>query len=59
VIEGGVAHRLVNAELCQWIYAQPAFSTGVAVHSDVQFDHEGTRVLRVISNKLQPGYHGM
>jgi hypothetical protein len=59
VIEGGAAHCLVSAELCEWLYAQPVFSTGVVIRSDVQFDDEGTRILRVISDKLRPGYHGM
>jgi hypothetical protein len=59
MIDGGAAHCLVSAELCEWLYAQPVFRTGVVVRSDVQFDDEGTRLLRVISNKLQPGYHGM
>jgi hypothetical protein len=59
VIDGGSAHCLVSAELCEWLYAQPVVSTGVVIRSDVQFDGEGTRILRVISNKLQPGYQGM
>lgn len=59
MIDGGAAHCLVSAELCEWLYAQPLCSTGVVVRSDVRFDDEGTRLLHVISNKLQPGYHGM
>jgi hypothetical protein len=59
VIDGGTAHCLVSAELREWLYAQSVFSTGVVACSDVQFDDEGIRILRVISNKLEPGYHGM
>lgn len=55
----GSAHVLVSSELRDRLYAEPRLRDGLAIVADTPFDDDGTHLLRVISNKLGPGRHGM
>jgi hypothetical protein len=55
----GSAHVLVASELRNRLCADAALRDGLVIVKDDPFDDEGNHLLRVISEKLGPGRHGM
>lgn len=54
----GIAYIQVGEPLRQRLYDHPA-KHGVQVIDDHPWDNVGTRLLRVLSDKLSPGENGM
>ena len=55
----GRANVIVSAELRDWLYAQQVWLDGIYILDDRTYGDDGRHYLDVVSDRLDPGFHGV